>query len=44
MFFIGLISPHIARKIVGPNHKVLLLSCELIGALIMIVTDTIHVL
>ncbi len=41
MFFIGLISPHIARKIVGPNHKVLLPSCALIGALIMIVADTI---
>jgi iron complex transport system permease protein len=41
MFFIGLISPHIARKIVGPNHKVLLPCCALIGALIMIVADTI---
>ncbi|MEW9096030.1 MAG: iron ABC transporter permease [Clostridiaceae bacterium] len=41
MFFIGLISPHIARKLVGPNHKVLLPSCALIGALIMIIADTI---
>jgi len=41
MFFIGLISPHIARKIVGPNHKVLIPSCALIGSLIMIIADTI---
>nr|WP_312214714.1 iron ABC transporter permease [Clostridioides sp.] len=41
MFFVGLISPHIARKIVGPNHKVLLPSCALIGALIMVLADTI---
>ncbi|MCW6075422.1 FecCD family ABC transporter permease [Clostridium sporogenes] len=41
MFFIGLISPHIARKLVGPNHKVLIPSCALIGSLIMIIADTI---
>lgn len=41
MFFIGLISPHIARKLVGPNHKALIPCCALIGALILILSDTI---
>lgn len=41
MFFVGLISPHIGRKLVGSNHKLLLPSCALIGALIMIIADTI---
>nr|WP_318539878.1 iron ABC transporter permease [Terribacillus saccharophilus] len=38
--FLGLVAPHLARRIVGPNHKHLLPICALIGALIMLVADT----
>ena len=39
--FLGLVSPHIARKLVGPKHKVLIPTAALIGTLILIVGDTI---
>ncbi|WP_138755372.1 FecCD family ABC transporter permease [Paenibacillus sinopodophylli] len=40
-FFIGLITPHMARKLVGTNHKyVLPVSC-LIGAVVVLLADTI---
>ncbi|MEG0295755.1 MAG: iron ABC transporter permease [Clostridium sp.] len=39
--FLGLISPHIARKIVGPKHKKLIPTASLIGVLILLVGDTI---
>ncbi|MFV0504196.1 MAG: FecCD family ABC transporter permease [Lachnospirales bacterium] len=39
--FVGLISPHIARRIVGPRHKYLIIASGLMGALLMIVADTI---
>ncbi|MBS9776392.1 MAG: iron ABC transporter permease [Fusobacterium sp.] len=38
--FVGLIVPHIARKIVGENHKKLIPISILIGALFLLVTDT----
>ena len=41
IFFLGLISPHVARKLVGPDHKFLLPASALIGALIMLAADTI---
>ena len=37
----GMISPHIARKIVGPNHKLLLPASCLAGAIIVLLADTI---
>ncbi len=37
--FVGLMSPHIGRKIVGSNHKILLPVCTLIGGLIVQVSD-----
>ncbi|MGM9924734.1 MAG: FecCD family ABC transporter permease [Bacillus sp. (in: firmicutes)] len=39
--FLGLIAPHIARRIVGPKHQVLLPVAALIGALILLTADTI---
>lgn len=38
--FIGLIIPHIMRIIVGPDHRILLPSSCLVGAIFLIWTDT----
>lgn len=40
-FFVGMISPHMARKLVGPNHKLLLFASCLSGAIIVLLADTI---
>jgi iron complex transport system permease protein len=39
--FLGLISPHIARKLVGPKHIKLIPISALIGTLILLIGDTI---
>lgn len=39
--FLGLIAPHIARKLVGPKHKTLIPTAALIGILILLIGDTI---
>ena len=39
--FLGLVSPHIARKLVGPAHKKLIPVASLVGTLILLVGDTI---
>ncbi len=39
--FVGLIIPHIVRLILGPDHRVLLLSSALLGGIFMIFADTI---
>lgn len=39
--FVGLIIPHIARIIFGPDHKILLPCSAIVGAIFMIITDTI---
>ena len=39
--FLGLVSPHIARKLVGPKHKGLIPTAALVGTLILLVGDTI---
>lgn len=39
--FVGLIGPHIARRIVGPKHAILLPASALLGALLVLVADTI---
>jgi iron complex transport system permease protein len=39
--FLGLISPHIARKLVGPRHKRLIPASALIGTLLLLIADTI---
>lgn len=38
--FIGMIAPHIAKKFVGPNFKVLLPASALMGGMILILADT----
>ncbi|WP_026692943.1 FecCD family ABC transporter permease [Peribacillus kribbensis] len=39
--FLGLIAPHIARRIVGPKHQRLLPAAALIGALVLVLADAI---
>ncbi|MDR6555223.1 iron ABC transporter permease [Paenibacillus qinlingensis] len=38
--FVGLIGPHLARRLVGPRHQYLLPASALTGGLILIVADT----
>lgn len=40
-FFVGMISPHMARKLVGPNHKLLIPASCFSGAIIVLLADTI---
>ena len=39
--FLGLISPHIARKLVGPKHKLLIPTSALVSSIILLLSDTI---
>ncbi|GLI05444.1 iron ABC transporter permease [Paenibacillus tyrfis] len=39
--FVGLIGPHLARRLIGPKHEMLLPASALVGGLLMIVADTI---
>ncbi len=38
--FVGLIGPHLARRLVGPRHQILLPTSALVGALLVITADT----
>ncbi|MCA0754996.1 iron ABC transporter permease [Paenibacillus sp. N4] len=38
--FVGLIAPHMARRLVGPQHQVQLPASALIGGLLVLVADT----
>ncbi|MFB9274459.1 FecCD family ABC transporter permease [Cohnella cellulosilytica] len=40
-FFVGLIAPHIAHKLVGPDHKMLVPAAGLTGGFIVVLADTI---
>lgn len=40
-FFAGMISPHMARKLVGSNHKLLLPGAAFCGAVVVLMADTI---
>lgn len=40
-FFVGMICPHMSRKLVGPNHKFLMPASALTGAIIVLLADTI---
>jgi iron complex transport system permease protein len=42
--FVGLISPHLARLLVGPSHRTLLLIAALIGAMLILLADVAAVL
>lgn len=37
--FVGFVSPHIARRLVGPAHEGLLLCTTLVGGLLLVVSD-----
>lgn len=39
--FVGLIAPHLARRLVGPGHRVLFPACALAGAVLVSVSDTV---
>lgn len=39
-FFVGMIAPHMARRLVGPNHKLLLPGASFAGAIIVLLADT----
>ncbi len=38
--FIGLVVPHLARLVVGNNHKLLIILSALIGAILLLIADT----
>ncbi|WP_052466253.1 FecCD family ABC transporter permease [Mobilicoccus massiliensis] len=38
--FVGLVVPHLTRSLVGASHRVLLPTCALLGALVIVVGDT----
>lgn len=40
-FFVGMIAPHMAKRLVGPNHKRLLPAASFAGAIIVLLADTI---
>lgn len=39
--FVGLVAPHVARRLLGPDHRLTLLATPLVGALLVLVADTI---
>jgi len=39
--FVGLMVPHITRRLVGPDHRILIPCSALLGALMMIAADTV---
>ncbi|MGK9052556.1 FecCD family ABC transporter permease [Xaviernesmea oryzae] len=39
--FVGLVAPHIARLVVGPNHRFLITFSAIIGALLLVVSDAV---
>ena len=39
--FVGLITPHILRIIVGPNHKILYPTSAIAGGVVLLMSDTI---
>ena len=39
--FVGLIAPHLARRLVGPRHQILLPASALTGGLLLLTADTI---
>ncbi|GAF20840.1 MULTISPECIES: FecCD family ABC transporter permease [Shouchella] len=39
--FLGLVAPHIARKLVGPQHQIMIPTATLVGAFILLAADMI---
>ncbi|PWJ47008.1 FecCD family ABC transporter permease [Faecalicatena contorta] len=40
-FFVGMIAPHMARKLVGPNHRLLMPASCLTASIVILLADTI---
>lgn len=38
--FVGLVGPHLARRLIGPKHQALLPASALVGALLVVTADT----
>ncbi|MGL5819903.1 MAG: FecCD family ABC transporter permease [Phycicoccus sp.] len=38
--FVGLVVPHLARRLVGGSHRVLLPTCALLGGVVLVAADT----
>ncbi len=38
--FVGLVAPHLIRLLLGPDHRILLPACALLGALLVLIADT----
>jgi iron complex transport system permease protein len=39
--FVGMICPHLARRMVGPRHRILVPTCMFVGAILVCTADTI---
>lgn len=39
--FIGLVAPHLIRLLIGPDHRILIPASALLGALLLIIADTV---
>ena len=39
--WIGLIAPHLARMLVGPAHRLMLPAAAMLGAILLVVVDTV---
>lgn len=39
--FVGLIAPHLSRRLVGARHKILIPTCTLVGAILVLTADII---
>ncbi|MDN5342700.1 iron ABC transporter permease [Oceanotoga sp. DSM 15011] len=39
--FVGLIAPHLSRRLVGPKHSILLPTCAITGSILVLAADTI---
>jgi iron complex transport system permease protein len=37
--FVGLVGPHLTRRLVGPNHRVLVPGAALVGAVLVVAAD-----
>ena len=38
--FVGLMAPHVARRLVGPHHRFVLIAAPLLGAILLVASDT----
>lgn len=39
--FVGLVVPHMVRRIIGSDHRFLLPACLVVGAVLLLVSDTV---